>query len=411
MAEEAAVSTAEGAELAKAAGIKQGDASAAPASEGGDSEYSITDYDGRTRKFDSKDSVIDEGAPQPDGAGEGKGEKPKKQDASVKEGDSEPPEKPEGKEGEQEKQDEGDEPKKEEAATGDDLVEESRKAGDSKGVTKRIERAVTGQREAERKVDVLSQENADMKKRLEALERGEKPEAGEGDDKPEAGDKGKPQRPAAPKMDDFENVEDYETAREKYDSDDLPAYFEQLSAWDTDQRIKAWETTQARKARKESDDKLIDAAVKKYPDFREIALDNGLEYTDVMAEVLFGSQKFADVAYHLGMHPEEQQRIAKLPATQQVYEMARIEISLQGKDSKSSSTDKGGEPRPGKGDEGKAPESAGKGLQPRTTAADEPINPLSGAGGGSGYDPATADPETYIREENRRELARRRGGT
>jgi len=310
------------------------------------------------------------------GAGKKEGEKPEKPDSGKGEG-SEPPGKPEDQ-------------KTKPGEDADDLI----KPDDPKGVQKRIKKAVTGQREAERRAETLQKRLEDQEARLAALETGKAKPEGEtvetGAD--ETGKPVRPARPVEPKDGDFDNYEDYEKAAadykkaaEKYEND-LSEYLEELAELKADQKVRKYAAEQQTKALEAEDKKLIDAAVKKHPDFVEIAIENDLEYTETMFEAIYGSESFADLAYHLGSNPEQVERIAKLSPIQQVRELTRIELGLQAK-SKSTETDNDAEPA--KPDEKDAKKPGGEGLK-RTTQADEPIKPVKGAGNAVPFDPTTA---------------------
>jgi len=363
--------------------------------------FQVSAKDGSTKTLKGDETLADvearekaetekaEKAEKPKEAGKKEGEKPKK-DSGKGEG-SEPPEKPE---------DQKPEPPSEGT---DDLI----KPDDPKGVKKRIEKAVTRQREAERRAETLQKRLDDQEARLDALETGKAKPEGESKKPGEAvetgaDEAGKPVRPARPKDGDFDNYEDYEKAAEKYEND-LSEYFEKLADWKADQKVREYAAEQQTKALETEDKKLIDEAVKKYPDFIEIAIKNDLEYTETMAETIYGSQKFAELAYYIGEHPEEAAKIAKLDPIQQVRELTTIELlGLQDK-SKSTETDNDAQPaKPEKKDE-KPP--GAEGLK-RTTQADEPIKPVNAAGTAAPFDPATASVKALQAHMNSKRIAK-----
>lgn len=359
--------------------------------------FQVSAKDGSTKTLKGDETLADvearekAEAEKPKEAGKKEGEKPEKSEKdSGKEEDSEPPEKPE---------DQKPEPPSEGA---DDLIE----ADDPKGVKKRIEKAVTRQREAERRAEALQRRLDDQDARLAALETGKVKPEGESEKPGEAvetgaDEAGKPARPARPKDGDFDNYEDYEKAAEKYEND-LSEYFEKLADWKADQKVREYAAEQQTKALETEDKKLIDEAVKKYPDFIKIAIENDLEYTETMVETIYGSQKFAELAYYIGEHPEEAAKIAKLDQIQQVRELIAIELGLQAK-GKSTETDNTAPPaKPEKEDEKKpGPE----GLK-RTTQADEPIKPVNAAGSAAPFDPATASVKELQAHMNAKQIAK-----
>lgn len=75
---------------------------------------------------------------------------------------------------------------------------------------------------------------------------------------------------------------------------------------------------------------LIEKAEQKYPDFYEKVFDTSgaVPISTVVASAILESPVGADVAYYLGTHPEEAQRIAKLSPTSQLREFGKMEVSL-----------------------------------------------------------------------------------
>lgn len=71
-----------------------------------------------------------------------------------------------------------------------------------------------------------------------------------------------------------------------------------------------------------------EAARDKYDDFEQVAYNQSLPVTEVMAQSIQASDIGPDVLYHLGSNPKEAARIAKLPAILQAKEIGKIEASL-----------------------------------------------------------------------------------
>ena len=66
----------------------------------------------------------------------------------------------------------------------------------------------------------------------------------------------------------------------------------------------------------------------KYDDFDQVAYNQNLPVTEVMAQSIQASDIGPDVLYHLGTNPKEAARIARLPAILQAKEIGKIEASL-----------------------------------------------------------------------------------
>jgi len=66
----------------------------------------------------------------------------------------------------------------------------------------------------------------------------------------------------------------------------------------------------------------------KYADFEQVAYNNRVPITPVMAEVIRASDVGPDIAYHLGVNVKEADRISRLPDFLQAKEIGRIEAKL-----------------------------------------------------------------------------------
>jgi len=339
--------------------------------------FEFTDQDGNVEVL-TDERPDEEGGKQPEGAGEAEKKEKKEDDSAKEKGESETPEKePEGK--------------PEKKADEDDF-EGLIKPDDPKGVKKRIGEIVKEQRKTERERDKLRELNSKLEERLEALEAGKKP-----DEQPATEEKDDDKRPKEPVEDDFEDYEEYKKTYSEY--------LEKLTDWKSERAVEkalqkdrdAREQAEQEKREKAEDERYeqnVAEGKKKYDDFEEVAIDNGLTYTDAMTQAIVGSEIFVELAYHLGGNPDEVERIAALTPVSQIREIGRIEERLQAK-------------QPEK-DKDKSP-SDDKSGKKRTTTATEPIKPVSGAGGGASYDPNTASIDEYIEREDARERKTRFG--
>jgi len=102
--------------------------------------------------------------------------------------------------------------------------------------------------------------------------------------------------------------------------------------WRAEQRIRAHEQAKTREQTVREVQQKTQAAVakaaEKFADFEDVALSPDLAMTPVMAEALLDCENFPEVAYHLGQHPEEAKRIAKLSPAAQAREIGKLEVKL-----------------------------------------------------------------------------------
>jgi hypothetical protein len=126
-----------------------------------------------------------------------------------------------------------------------------------------------------------------------------------------------------------------------------------------------------------------EAARDRYDDFEQVAYNNALPITTVMAQTIQASELGPDIAYHLGSNPREAERISRLSPYLQAKEIGKIEAKLA--DS----------PAPVK----------------KTTSAPPPIKPVTAKGAGTPvYD--TTDPRSisamsaseWIERERQRQI-------
>jgi hypothetical protein len=121
---------------------------------------------------------------------------------------------------------------------------------------------------------------------------------------------------------------------------DPEAYVEALADWKFDQRLKAHseqnqrESESQRQEREAYEDaqvarQKLSAGAKKYADFDEVTGNPDVPITRVMAKAIVESDISADLAYHLGTHIDEAERIANLPPTRQAIELGKLEDKLK----------------------------------------------------------------------------------
>ena len=109
---------------------------------------------------------------------------------------------------------------------------------------------------------------------------------------------------------------------------DPDAYAEALAA------RKAEELLAKREAEREQAELLSayhereEAAREKYDDFEQVAYNQSLPITTVMAQTIQASDAGPDIAYYLGANPREAERISRLSPFLQAKEIGRIEAKL-----------------------------------------------------------------------------------
>ena len=162
-----------------------------------------------------------------------------------------------------------------------------------------------------------SQENADLKARLEKLE-AVKPEVN-------------PEVRVAPNEDDFDTSQEYHTANAKYYADvSGDAAQERISASDNANRAAIAQTQRQDevKAKKAAFEKNLDSKRANFEDFEDIAY--GHKFMDLdLAEQIFEMDKGPEVAYHLGSNLDEAQRIFALSPVQRARELTKMEFQVE----------------------------------------------------------------------------------
>ena len=167
--------------------------------------------------------------------------------------------------------------------------------------------------------------------------------------------------------------------------DDYAKYIEDRSAWASRQAVKEAlaeaqkQATQAQQqqtaATRETElvtqaKALFDKGTEEFDDFEEVAADPELPVTEAMTAAMLASDIGHQVQYHLGSHPDEAARIAKLNPVQQVREMALLEASLS------------------------APKAKPK---KKTTSAPEPIKPVGGKSAPKSIDEDDISMDDYMK--------------
>lgn len=107
----------------------------------------------------------------------------------------------------------------------------------------------------------------------------------------------------------------------------------QREAAEAAQRIEA---QNAQQERMRSWQERMSAAAVEMSDFEAVALNTSLPVTQTMGDAIMGSDVGPKVLYHLGSHPAEAQRIAKLSPIDQIREIGKLEVKLSPPDTPAS---------------------------------------------------------------------------
>lgn len=130
-----------------------------------------------------------------------------------------------------------------------------------------------------------------------------------------------PKTSEAPKREQFENYEEFVEAKAAYVAEQK--VLQTIKAREDEERAKkqetetreVWSTWESRK----------ESARDKYADFDEV-INQDIPITPSMQQAILESDMGADVAYYLGTHPEEAERISKLSHARQLLEIGKLEL-------------------------------------------------------------------------------------
>lgn len=180
-----------------------------------------------------------------------------------------------------------------------------------KGVQRRIDRAVREKYQAQAKADALEQ----RLERLEAGQRGQQQNAG------------KPANNGEPKIADFNDFDEYVTAKARY-----IAKAELQEGMTAFERRSGEEKAQAaQRQTAEGWNKRVAAVSKEIPDFAEVVSGSDVPMSTVMQQVIVESEHGPKVAHYLATHEEEGQEIANMTPIAAVRALMRIEDKLKSK--------------------------------------------------------------------------------
>jgi hypothetical protein len=166
----------------------------------------------------------------------------------------------------------------------------------------------------QKRFDELTRDKYDLARKLDmalTANGGRAAPAGTNGSKPAAGE---------PKSADFASYDEYLDARIEWRAEQKMVQREQ-SFIQNRQRAAQAEQMGGLKAK-------CDEAEARYPDYREVVEDSGVEVTPAMRDYLFESEKAGDLVYWLSNNPDETARIAKLSPVRQVAALAVAEQKL-----------------------------------------------------------------------------------
>lgn len=160
------------------------------------------------------------------------------------------------------------------------------------------------------------QEKAELEARLKALE----------ESKPEV----KTPELVAPNEDDYDDYQSYQSANAAFIAKTAEdAAYARIKA-ERQEDSKASEQSQrqeALKAKKVAFDENLSAKKENFQDFEEVAYGHTFMDTD-LAEQIFEMDKGPEVAYHLGSHLDEAERIFSLDPVKRARELTKLEFRV-----------------------------------------------------------------------------------
>jgi len=199
------------------------------------------------------------------------------------------------------------------------------------GVDKKIGKVVKQMRDFERKTLLLEGENKTLKEQIETFR---KSESATESDSSQEGDVVVPDtgtEPVKPKLDDFEDIEDYYEAHGEYLEKKSDLRFEKYKIEQKELREQETQQAQADESLNAITQKLEEGN-KNHEDFNEVVtLEKVNSYNDVIVEVIRESDNPSELLYYLGKNETEASRISELSPMRAAVEIAKIELGFSGK--------------------------------------------------------------------------------
>jgi len=190
-------------------------------------------------------------------------------------------------------------------------------------------------------------------------------------------------------------AEESKPQRAKFATDE--AYWEAMTDWRVDQKLKAQAEEQDRAAAERRAAEILEVAkgriskaLELVPDFRDVTEAVDTEVPPVVAGYMQKSEMFAELGYHLAKNPDLLAKLAKLPPDEQLVTIGKIESTLKpfeasrtADDSKAQDGTKPSKSASTNGQQNSAASSDDEtDISPsRARAAAPVIKPLNGSGG------------------------------
>lgn len=121
-------------------------------------------------------------------------------------------------------------------------------------------------------------------------------------------------KPSAPKLEEFNTVEEYVQATLDYDKKVNQPKEETPKSNDDYEEVF-----------NDSKEYLMELGAEKYDDFESVVTSENARITPLMAEAIFRTENQADIAYYLGKNPKVATKISKLEPMQQAIEIGKLE--------------------------------------------------------------------------------------
>lgn len=230
--------------------------------------------------------------------------------------------------------------------------------------------AKTEETEADRQRRHRRQLNTAYRKEAEARARAELAERQLNEFRQSQHQPADPAAPLAPRLEAFKTLEEYQAAIEQY-TEKKAKYESEKAVKDLQTRQQGETQKQARARLAEQWETMTERGADKYPDFSDVV-------GEVTPDSVFGAAMMSlengdEVAYHFGKNMKEAERIAKLPAFQQILEIGRLSERL----------------------------AAAPAKPPTPSKAPAPINPVTGASPVASNAPSEQDDmKEWVRKRN-----------
>lgn len=166
-------------------------------------------------------------------------------------------------------------------------------------------------RNVQRRIDRLTREKYELRAELNQLR------------KQFEASQPKPEPPQAPKLENFQNIEEYITAQTRFNTEHAAGRIRDEFA----QQQRAMAAQQDEMRVRDSWGKALEHAREAYPDFDEV-VDSPVEVSKAMQDAILRAPNGADIAYYLGKHPQEAERIAALDPFSALVEMGRLSATV-----------------------------------------------------------------------------------